>query len=344
MKIPETLRWKPAGKTLGAGGQGVVEIVTDRTGERSGSYALKTIKSGARETAYKRFVTEISVMKILKHPGIVRIIDHSADDDSYRFYVMEFFEGASSLKQLLGTKSNPFYADAIKSLKLLIQILEALRACESVDIVHRDLSPANVLILPDGQAKIIDFGLCQVEDGESVTLTDEGVGTPNYMAPECEAGAGQTVSWQADLYSAGKILWSAITNSAAFSRENPAFNAKSMNTMFPDRPNTWHLEHIFAKTIRHRLEDRFQSSSDALATAWRVVSLIDSGFPPLQRIMEKCPVCGWGNCVGFQGSHMVFGNPNPTNINASQCNYCGFCMAVDIKVRNDNLRNPRSFQ
>ncbi|MDB5387555.1 MAG: hypothetical protein JWM11_3201 [Planctomycetaceae bacterium] len=342
MKIPETLRWK-VGKTLGEGGQGVVQSVTDEKGEFPGVFALKQLKGGLKTSAYDRFAREVSAIKSIDHSGIVKIIDHSTAGEKFQFYVMEYFEGAKSLGHLIGKPVNPFHANASKSLDLLIQLIDVIHACESAKIIHRDLSPANVLVLTDGRIKVIDFGLCQIEDGETITLTDEGVGTQNYMAPECESGANQVATWKADLYSVGKIVWSAIANSVAFSRENPAFSTKSMELIFPDKPETWHIQHVFAKMIRHKVEDRFQTTDEALKTAWRVVSLVSGGFPPLKRIAETCPICGWGKCNNFEGSHSVFGNPNPAGIFAIRCDYCGYCAVVDSKVRNGNLAVSKNF-
>jgi serine/threonine protein kinase len=187
-----------------------------------------------------------------------------------------------------------------------------------------------VLVLPDSSIRIIDFGLCQIPDGETITLAEEGVGTPNYMAPECEAGSLDEVSSKADLYSIGKLLWSAVTNKMAFSRERPVYSEKSMSHEFPDSPEIWHLHHLFEGTKRHDPQDRFSTSSVALQTARRVENLVKCGYPPLESLLKDCcPSCGWGTLKPFQFSHTVFGNPNPSGIQSLQCDYCGECFAVN---------------
>lgn len=341
MKIPATLRWKPAGQTLGQGNQGTVTIVKDEKDEFAGQYALKALASGKPRPAYERFVREIAATKAIDHPAIVRIVDHSAQDDSFQFYVMPYREG-SSLKSLLNGAANPYFRQPLAALDLFQQIADGIRACEQAKLVHRDLSPANVLVHPDQSITIIDFGLCQVEDAETITLVDEGVGTQNYMAPECESGSEGIVSSCADLYSAGKILWAAITNNNAFSRESPAFTSKSLRAIFPDQPMTWHLQHIFDRTIRHKREDRFANADQALATTGLVRQLIYSGYPPLAYLQERCPICGWGRLESFEQSHMVFGNPNPAGIISVQCNYCGFCFAVNRNVGSNHLERQRN--
>jgi serine/threonine protein kinase len=259
---------------------------------------------------------------------------------------MEYVAEAQTLRAVMRSETNPFYGNPLKALGLFQQITEALLACEenTPPIVHRDLSPANVLILPDDSAQLIDFGLCHIEGKERVTLTDEGVGTINYMAPECESGAEGKVGVHSDLYAAGKILWSAITGQMAFSRERPAFTSKSMQTMFPQEPTTWHLHHIFEKTIRHNWQDRWLSAKDALHCAREVRFLIESSYPPLEIIGPKCPICGVGKLGKFEGDYLVFGNPNPDGILSQQCSYCGICFARDVRKQAQNLDARKSLE
>jgi hypothetical protein len=137
------------------------------------------------------------------------------------------------------------------------------------------------------------------------------------------------IGTHSDLYSAGKILWSAITGQRAFSREKPTYTQKALSKVFPDDPATWHLHHIFSQTIRHDPKNRWRSAKDAIAGCQLVRELIQGGYPPIGELFKRCPVCGVGELKGFSGSHMVFGNPNPAGIFAQQCNYCGICMAIN---------------
>jgi len=344
MKIPTDLRWKPTGRTLGQGGQATVVEVTDEGNEYTGSFALKGLSAGKPRKFYERFSREIEAIKAVSHPSIIRIIDHSDPTASFQYYVMELSEGARSLKKLLGTRGNPFRQNALRALSMFIELATGIEACQGVNVVHRDLSPANVLVLPDQSIKIIDFGICQLADAETITLLDEGVGTPNYMAPECEAGAEGDIKASADLYSAGKILWSAITNLHAFGREAPVFGPKSMKSIFPEQPETWHLHHIFKSTVRQDPRNRWHSASEAAKEAAHVRFLVSSGYPPLELLQDKCPICGVGSLANFQGDHMVFGNPNPRGIASLQCDYCGYCLARNIGMIRENMQNRSQLQ
>src|SRR5262249_27415961 len=89
----------------------------------------------------------------------------------------------------------------------------ALHAAHETGVVHRDIKPANIMITPDGQPVILDFGLAQVEDGESVGLTSTGdaFGTPAYMSPEQVGAPGQKPDRRTDVYSLGVALYEALT-------------------------------------------------------------------------------------------------------------------------------------
>ncbi|MDP1559971.1 MAG: serine/threonine-protein kinase [Pirellulaceae bacterium] len=327
MKIPPSFRWKPTGRTLGQGGQATVVEVTDSTGQHSGRFALKGLATGRPLKAYQRFEKEVAAINTVDHPSVIRIVDHSAPEAAFQYYVMELFDTAKSLKKLLDTHNNPFFQEPLAALGFCENLLNAIQAWHEKGIVHRDLSPSNVLILPDHSIKVIDFGICQIIDSESVTSIDEGIGTQNYMAPECESGAEGDITIAADFYSVGKLLWTAITNLSAFSRESPVFISKTMRSQIPNDPQCWHLHHIFERTIRHLPKDRWLDFSDALQTVRKVRFLIRSRYQPIELIGEQCPLCGFGNLKDFQGSHMVFGNPIPNGISAGKCNYCGFCFA-----------------
>jgi serine/threonine protein kinase len=236
----ESAGWQFLG-SLGGGGQAnLYRVAKPRTEEPV--YAAKVLKNVSSAQAYQRFYREVASIKNLDHPGIIKILDHSDKDGSFHFYVMEFDEEWTPLKGMVGTGQNPYHRNATRSIEVYIRILEALVACEAAGIVHRDLSLGNILVTPGDGIKLIDFGCCYVEaTGEYITLVDEAVGTPNYRAPETEGGNDAGITTRADLYSAGKILWSLVTNRKAFARQKPVFNELSLDTLLRDDPDTWHL-------------------------------------------------------------------------------------------------------
>ncbi len=150
------------------------------------------------------------------------------------------------------------------------------------------------------------------------------MGARNYTAPECEAGNDAQVGTHSDLYSAAKVLWSTITSQRAFGREEPAFTSRSMQTMFPTLPSTWHLTLVFEKTIRANPGDRLNNAEKLLGRTREVRSVIERGYPPIEEVSNRCPSCGWMTLGDFPQGHSVFGNPNPQGVASVLCSYCGF--------------------
>jgi serine/threonine protein kinase len=341
MKIPETLKWKHTGKTLGQGGQAQILEVLDKSSDSTQTYALKPLGRNKPKQAYERFYREIQAIKAASHPYIIKIIDHSNEGDDFNFYVMELVPGAVSLKTMIESGNNPFFRDSLKALSLFEKLVEVIIECDKMNprIVHRDLSPANVLILPDEKIRVIDFGICQIDGTEPITLLDEGLGTIDYMAPECGSGASGEITSRADLYSAAKILWSAVTGRKAFAREEPIWRTMSLQSVFPDHPATWHLSPILEKTIQEKAYDR-PTPEVALELSKKIYSVIQSGFPPIELIGQQCPVCGFGE-LGAQGAERGWGKWPPEGIAYFECNNCGFYFAQNKSRYDASVKRGR---
>ena len=151
MKIPQDLQWKTTGKSLGQGGQAHVYEVYNESDPSKKSFALKALSKNKPREAYERFYREISAIKSLSNLFIIDIEDHSKPDDNFHYYVMEYIDSAQSLKKLINQNKNPYADNGLKTLKLLSQLLDAIKECEQNDpkIVHRDLNPANILVTPN---------------------------------------------------------------------------------------------------------------------------------------------------------------------------------------------------
>lgn len=339
MKIPDTSKWKATGKTLGQGGQGVVHEVINEEQQNGKKYALKALSKGKPPEAYQRFYREIKAVKELNHPSIIKIIDYSNEGDEFNFYVMEYIDSAVPLAKLLQEQGNPFLRNALKSLMLFRQLAVVIKECESVNVLHRDMSPANILILCDEKIKVIDFGICQIEGQDTITLVDENIGTPNYRAPECEFGGSGEITSKSDIYSAGKILWSAITGLKAFAREKPLFNAESMRARYPDQPGLWHLHHIFARTVCSDPLERC-SPDEAIHLSDKIYAAIASGYPPLEMLANTCPICGLGELERDREAHRFY-NPVPKGIAVYVCLYCGNVLTRNEEVFQERLKSRK---
>jgi serine/threonine protein kinase len=253
---------------------------------------------------------------------------------------MDYYEGARTLASVIRERPNPYHGNVLKCLDTLKFLVLAVRSCElsKPQIIHRDINPKNILILPDGSLRLIDFGICQFDDGHLITLTDENVGTRDFTAPECEAGNEAEIGLHSDLYSVGKVLWSMVTSQRGFAREKPVFGIKSMKSVLPDIPNACHLDRIFFRTIRSNIKNRISKTEELLNLIQETRYLVEAGFPNIYEINQRCPSCGYPAVKQFEGGHNVFGNPNPENVHSVICGRCGFGFVRNISFLRDELQ------
>jgi eukaryotic-like serine/threonine-protein kinase len=175
---------------IASGGVGEVWRATDLVLSRS--VAVKRLREGyaGHPETMARFRAEARHAGSLSHPGIAQIYDYGeADPLSPPFLVLEFVDGPSLAGLLDGGPLQP--ADAMD---VLAQVAGGLDAAHAAGVVHRDIKPANLLVGPDGQVKITDFGIAHAADSAQLTRTGTMVGTPSYLAPERAAGASATAA------------------------------------------------------------------------------------------------------------------------------------------------------
>jgi len=164
-----------------------------------------------RHEFLRRFFIEAKAAGRLLHPGIVAVFDVGEDPEtSDPFIVMEYIEGLT-LRELLARKGKKLSPD--DALRIAEDLAEALDYAHAQGVVHRDIKPANILVTKDGQAKISDFGIAQL-DLTHMTLPGRVLGTPAYMSPE--QLEGEQVDGRSDLFSLGAILYTALTGYRPF--------------------------------------------------------------------------------------------------------------------------------
>jgi eukaryotic-like serine/threonine-protein kinase len=180
----------------------------------------------------RRFEQEFRAASRLDHPNIVRAIDYG-DTGRSPYLVMEYVEG-ESLGQKLEREGRMPEAEAIR---LIAQVAQGLHRAHKEGLIHRDVKPDNILVTPDGQAKLADLGLVkEVETDLNLTRTNRGLGTPHFMAPEQFRNA-KNANVQCDVYSLAATLYMLVTNELPFKSNGPldAWMKKIQNELTPPR-------------------------------------------------------------------------------------------------------------
>jgi serine/threonine protein kinase/tetratricopeptide (TPR) repeat protein len=221
-------------RELGKGAMGIVYLAKDPLIGRL--VALKTIRVAAHadddETKefQQRFVREAQAAGILNHPAIVTVHDIGQDDTlGTSFIAMEYVEG-NNLKEVLAQGRTLTFEQIAD---IIAQVAEALDFAHAKGIVHRDVKPANIILLDGNRAKITDFGIAKIASGgANLTSTGQFLGTPNYMAPEQIKGA--PVDGRTDIFSLGICLYECLTRRKPFGGDSlTSISYKIVHEPFP---------------------------------------------------------------------------------------------------------------
>ncbi|MCI0700167.1 MAG: protein kinase [Planctomycetia bacterium] len=214
-RLPSLTRYE-FGEPIGSGGMGTVYRALDKTTGRA--VAIKVLRSKLTEspTQHQRLATEFRAATQLEHPNIVRALEMGVDG-SISYLVYELVEGAS-LGDRIEKGGKLGEAEAIR---IITQIAQALHYAHLRNVVHRDVKPDNILVLPDGRAKLTDFGLAKdYNNDQDLTRHTSALGTPNFMAPE-QFGGAKTADAKCDVYSLGATLYNAVTGRLPFHAKTP---------------------------------------------------------------------------------------------------------------------------
>ncbi|RMG13798.1 MAG: serine/threonine protein kinase [Planctomycetota bacterium] len=194
---------------LGRGSSGAIYRALDEVTERE--VALKLLLAGGRLSARQRerLLREGRAAAALRHPGIVAVHD-CGEHEGAPYLVYELVPGGRTLADAFVELERP------ARLRLVLEVAQALAHAHAQGIVHRDLKAENVLVGPDGRARLTDFGLALDGQSERLTRTGELVGTPSVMAPEQIAGDRRAVGPATDVWALGVLLYEALTGGPPF--------------------------------------------------------------------------------------------------------------------------------
>ena len=228
----------------------------------------------------ERFRREAQAAANLNHPSIVAVYDWGQHDNTY-FIVMEYVEGRS-LAEVLRAEGT-LHPD--RAAEVATDVAAGLGFAHRNGTVHRDVKPGNILLTPDGQVKVTDFGIARAfGGGDELTQTGSVMGTATYFSPE--QAQGKNVDPRSDLYSLGVVLFEMVTGSPPFTGDSPVAIAYKHVQEAPPRPTSINpavpraLEALIARLLAKNPDQRYDSSEDVRGD--------------LRRFREGQPLVGFG--------------------------------------------------
>ena len=249
-------------KQIGRGGMADVYLAKDLIldGEE---VAVKVLRTNYQTDpiAVARFQREARAMADLDHPHIVRITD-IGEEDGQQYLAMEYVAGLD-LKRYI--KEN-YPLSNEEAVRIMGQILLAMRLAHARGIVHRDLKPQNILLTPDGTAKVTDFGIAVAFAETSLTQTNSMLGSVHYLSPEQARGSKAT--FQSDIYAMGIIFYEMLTGHIPYDGDSAVTIAlqhfqKPLPSVIAENPSVPQaLENVVIKATAKKLTDRYQSVSE----------------------------------------------------------------------------------
>ena len=243
---------------VGRGGMGTVYLAERIDGEVAHYVAIKLLRSGGDDPhARARFRAERQILAGLSHPNIARLLDVGHREDGQPFLVMEHVQGLpiDEYAEGLGIR---------QIIRLILKVCGAVAYLHRNLIVHRDLKPANILVSPDGEPKLLDFGIAKILDAANdFTQTSMRLLTPEYASPE--QVSGDPITTASDIYSLGSVLYKLLTGSSPHQFDAASssgisdgiINApiKAPSNLLPALPRD--VESVLTKALRRDPHDRY---------------------------------------------------------------------------------------
>ena len=247
---------------IGHGGMAEVYEATDIINKRK--VAIKMIREDVMKNPInlRRFQNEATIASSLSHPNIVKVYNHGTIEG--RPYIANEYVKGQTMKDMLDFRSAIPIAEAVS---YMIQLTSALYYAHQHNIIHRDIKPQNIYVMPDGTIKLGDFGIAQAEGiDDDLTKASEIVGSVHYLAPEISQG--KPASIQSDIYSAGVTFYELLTGHVPFDKDSAVNVAVAhvkekfppVKKYLPTCPKE--IEKIIANATKKRLSERYKSADE----------------------------------------------------------------------------------
>jgi eukaryotic-like serine/threonine-protein kinase len=255
---------------LGEGGMAKVFRGTDKVLGRTVAVKVLSPQFAEDQGFVARFRREAQAAAGLNHPYIVSVFD-TGSSNNVHYIVMEYVAGRT-LRDAIREEGRILPERAVE---IAEHVTRALAAAHERGIVHRDIKPANIMLTPEGQVKVMDFGIARATSTDTLTQTAAVLGTASYLSPE--QAQGETVDARSDLYSLGVVLYEMLTGRTPFVGDSPVSVAYKHVTEDPEPPSRHNpdvpgsLDAVVMQALAKNPENRYRSA-DAMAEDLRRVA------------------------------------------------------------------------
>jgi len=278
-------------KLLGKGATGSVYLAMDPFGQRE--VAIKVLDAMPADPeearrALKFFQNEASLAGKLRHPHIVSIFDAGIDKQGgkdLRYLVMELVEGTSLQPRCEASQLLPVQ----QTVQIAYKCCRALEYANTVGVVHRDIKPANIMLRPDLDIKVSDFGAAQLSRSETTQVA--GVGSPYYMSPEQIRG-GEEIDFRSDMFSLGGVMYHMLTGTRPFNGSTAFELMEEILAKEPAPPSSVReavppeLDQVVLRALGKSREDRFHSWEGFAEALEPMLTLEDATVSRLSDVEE----------------------------------------------------------
>ena len=283
---------------LGRGGMGLVYRAFDKHLGRE--VAIKTITEGfaGDPEMLQRFYREAAKTGMLKHSKYRNGLRFGRAG-RFPYIVMEYVAGEALDRMIQSARPLPL----VSRLKIIEQVCSALAYAHRNDVIHRDVKPANVIVQPDGVAKLLDFGIARQEKQErGLTRTGNVIGTIHYMAPE--RLRDRAFDGRSDIFSAGVMLYQLLTGQLPFTGEDFSVVQKLLNEQHPPLSNYLHdypaaLDAILDRSLAKDPDNRYDSADEMAADIYAVADEVKKS--QVLEMLSASRIAGEGRGV-YQGA------------------------------------------
>lgn len=248
---------------IGEGGMAEVYKAHDVLDNKEVAVKILRKQFASNEEFQRRFRNESKAIAVLSHPNIVKVYD-MCFSEKIQYIAMEYIDGIT-LKDYIDSERVLNWKDAVH---FIIQILRALQTAHNRGIVHRDIKPQNIMLLTDGTIKVMDFGIAKFAREESMTATDQAIGTVHYISPE--QARGDVTDEKSDIYSVGVMFYEMLTGQKPFDADKPISIAVMHMQNVAQRPRDINpnipsgLEEIIMHAMEKDAEVRYQTATDMI--------------------------------------------------------------------------------